>query len=113
MALNTNEQLTLAEAAIAINNGPAEVAEEVVEESTEETTEISEMDMVALSFIQSALGEDIINVRLVARLQPKRGVHPEARRLRVAELEDLELVAALAVDGVVERDRAVDGARHE
>tara|TARA_R100001015_G_C4632684_1_gene196561 strand:+ start:3738 stop:4025 length:288 start_codon:yes stop_codon:yes gene_type:complete len=61
MALNTNEQLTLAEAAIAINNGPAEVAEEVVEESTEETTEISEMDMVALSFIQSALGEDIIN----------------------------------------------------
>jgi len=61
MALNTNEQLTLAEAAIAINNGPAEVAEEVVQESTEETTEISEMDMVALSFIQSALGEDIIN----------------------------------------------------
>tara|TARA_R100001463_G_scaffold135010_1_gene197774 strand:+ start:168 stop:455 length:288 start_codon:yes stop_codon:yes gene_type:complete len=61
MALNTNEQLTLAEAAIAINNGPAKVEEEVVEESTEETTEISEMDMVALSFIQSALGEDIIN----------------------------------------------------
>jgi len=57
MALNTNEQLTLAEAAIAINNGPAEE----VQESTEETTEISEMDMVALSFIQSALGEDIIN----------------------------------------------------
>ncbi len=28
MALNTNEQLTLAEAAIAINNGPAEEVQE-------------------------------------------------------------------------------------
>jgi len=68
MALNTNEQLTLAEAAIAIHKGISPTAKEVTEEvteelqeSTEETSEISEMDMVALSFIQSALGEDIIN----------------------------------------------------
>ena len=54
MALNTNEQQNLAEAAIAIQTqrNEAPVAQD---------QELSESNMVALNFIANALGEDMIN----------------------------------------------------
>tara|TARA_R110002051_G_scaffold195104_1_gene263324 strand:- start:184 stop:462 length:279 start_codon:yes stop_codon:yes gene_type:complete len=58
MALNTKQQMNLAEAAISVQT---QRANPVAPVSDNETTELSENDMVALSFIQSALGEDMIN----------------------------------------------------
>ena len=56
MALNTEQQMNLAEAAISVQN---ERNNNVI--SDKETQDLSENDQVALSFIQSALGEDMIN----------------------------------------------------
>lgn len=53
MALNTNEQINLAEAAIAVQNKRNNVEQP--------EAELSESDMIALSFIQSALGEDMLS----------------------------------------------------
>ena len=58
MTLNTKQQMNLAEAAISVQT---QRANPVAPVSDNETTELSENDMVALSFIQSALGEDMIN----------------------------------------------------
>lgn len=53
MALNSKEQINLAEAAIAVQNQRNNL--------NESQEELSENDAIALSFIQSALGEDILN----------------------------------------------------
>tara|TARA_R110002051_G_C8673891_1_gene490837 strand:- start:458 stop:724 length:267 start_codon:yes stop_codon:yes gene_type:complete len=54
MALNTKEQMNLAEAAIAVQN-------ERKENKETKEGELSESDAVALNFIANALGEPMIN----------------------------------------------------